>query len=388
MAAPGMVILGAGQAGATAALSFRERGWGGAITLIGDEPDPPYERPPLSKAWLDLSTPPTPAVIATPDRWNAAGVDLQLGRRVAAIDRAASLVVFDDGSALAYHRLLLATGATARRLPGVEGWVLRDRRDADGIRAALATGDPVTVVGGGLIGLEIAAAARLADCPVTVVEAAERVLMRAVPAAIADRLTDRHRAEGVDLRLGTREIPDGGTRIIGIGAVPDTELAAAAGLAVDDGILVDARLATSDPLIFAAGDCCRFPHPRFGMIRPESWRTALDQGAHAAGAMLGDPAPYTALPWFWSDHYDIQIQVAGLASAAVETVLRPLSETALLAFGLDATGALVSTSGIGRMAEIAREVRGSQRGIELGARPSPAQLADASVPLRSLWIAP
>ncbi|MEK0313216.1 NAD(P)/FAD-dependent oxidoreductase [Cohnella sp. 56] len=409
-----IVIVGAGQAGARAAAELRAQGWAGRIALIGREALPPYERPPLSKEAMVREAAASPAAILSPASAAECGIELLTDAEAVGIDRSGHAVLLQDGRQIGYERLLLATGASSRRLllSGEEPaglLYLRTYPDALRIRDRLVPGCRIVIVGAGFIGLELAASARLRGCEVTVLEAGPRILMRGVPVEIAADVEALHRAQGVafELGVGIRAIqpaaaPQGGIghrvvladgRVIacdaviaGIGAVPDTRLAEAAGLAVDNGIRTDHTLATADPDIFAAGDCCSFPHPLYGgrRIRLESWRNAEDQGAHAAAAMLGSAAPYAAVPWFWSDQYDRTLQVSGLPDAGASTVAR-IAEAGgnRLFFRLDEGGRLVSASGIGA-ANIAKDIKAAELMIERGLTPDPALLARPDVKLKSL----
>ncbi|MFO1144307.1 MAG: FAD-dependent oxidoreductase [Amaricoccus sp.] len=399
----GMVIIGAGECGTRAALALREAGYDGPVTLIGSEPHGPYERPPLSKDTM-VAEAIAPKGISGADGIAAAGIDFRPGATAAAIERAERAVVLADGTRLAYERLLIATGARARRLPlpGADGSnvaVLRDLDDAARIRAALGKGRRLAVVGGGFIGLELAASARKRGTAVTVIEALPRLLTRGVPAEIAAALEERHRAEGVAFVFDARIdaiTEDGvaladGTKIpadlvvVGIGAAPDTALAEAAGLALDNGIAVDASLATQDRSIFAAGDCCSFLHPHYDhrRVRLESWRSAQEQGTLAARNMLGHGESVTAVPWFWSDQYDLTLQIAGLAAGAETHVRRELANGFVL-FHLARDGRLLAASGIGTGNAVAKDIRLAEMLIARGARPDPAALADAGVNLKKL----
>lgn len=394
--AAGMVIVGAGECGTRAALALREAGWDGAVTLVGAEPHLPYERPPLSKDAI-LAEVPEPRLIGGADRLDAAGIAFRPGVFVTAIDRAAQAVELNDGGRLPYRRLLLATGARPRALavpggdlPNVA--MLRGIEDAARIRAALGPGRRLAVIGGGFIGLELAASARRLGTEVTVIEALPRLLSRGVPAEVADVLAARHEAEGVRLIFGARiaelteagvALDDGATVpadlvLVGIGAVPETALAEAAGLDVENGIVVNDRLASSDPAIFAAGDCAAFVHPVYGRrIRLESWRSAQEQGTLAAKNMHGADEPVSAVPWFWSDQYDLTLQIAGLAEGAAATVRRPVGEGFVL-FHLGPDGRLLAASGIGPGNAIAKDVRLAEMLIARGARPDPEALATAA----------
>lgn len=403
---PGMVIVGAGEAGARAARALREEGWDGPVTLVGGENHPPYERPPLSKAALLGEAEPVATTVLDHNRAAALGIDMVLGTEVMAIDRAARTVALADGRTLPYSRLLLATGARPRRLtlPGHEqALYLRRFDDALALRPLLRPGTRLAIIGGGFIGLELAAAAVARGCAVTLVEALPRILMRGVPAEIAAVIAARHRAAGIDLRtgVGIERIEPGavvladGSRIAadaviaGIGAVPETALAEAAGLAVDNGIAVDATLATVDPDIFAAGDCAACAHPLYAgrRIRLEAWRNAQDQGALAARNMLGWAEAIGAVPWFWSDQYELTLQIAGLADEGQATVARDLGDGAQLLFHLAADGRLVAASSVGPLGKIAREIRLAEMLIAQRAAPDPDALASPAVRLKTLLAA-
>ena len=308
----GMVIIGAGECGARAASALREHGYQGPVTLVGDEPHHPYERPPLSKDVLSLADAPPPKWVSTPEAFAEKDIACITGKSAVAIDRSAKTVGFSDGMSLPYDKLLLATGAVPRRLAlaeqaGERIAYLRTFGDALAIRAHLKPGRRVAIVGGGFIGLELAASARKRGCEVTIVEAQPRILMRGVPEEIAGIVAARHLAEGVELICGTgltaiaagqngvrvaladgRAI-DADLAVIGIGATPVTQLAESAGLTLDNGIAVDEFLRTSDPHIYAAGDCCSFPLAIYGgrRVRLESWRNAQDQGTLAAAQHAG-----------------------------------------------------------------------------------------------------
>jgi len=405
----GFVIVGAGECGARAAFALREQGFDGAVTLIGGEAHLPYERPPLSKAALVAGA--GPKRVAEEERYAEAGIGLLLGRAVSAIDRGAKRVVLGDGAVVAYDRMLLATGARPRALPGVShgGRVaaLRGHDDAVRIRAHLVEGSHIAILGGGFVGLELAASARALGAAVTLVEGLPRVLSRGVPAEIAEVVAGRHAAEGVEILCGAKvarveELPgevrilleDGrvvsaSLLVVGIGAVPNTELAEAAGLALDNGIAVDGFLRTSDPDIFAAGDCASCPMPLYGgrRIRLESWRNAQEQGRLAAGNMLGGTEAHSAVPWFWSDQYDMTLQIAGLADGAVTTVRREMGEGAFILFHLDADGRLIAASGIGPGNAVARDIRLAEMLIAARCHPDPAGLAAPQTKLRKLLAA-
>ncbi|WP_105436984.1 NAD(P)/FAD-dependent oxidoreductase [Neorhizobium sp. T25_13] len=401
----GMVIVGAGEAGVRAAFALRERGYQGTVTLIGDEPHLPYERPPLSKGGEEAGT--VRAIVAS-ERFAEAGITFLRGQRAISLDLARHALRLEAGEILSYERLLLATGAAPRRFPGLATsdriHVLRTVEDASAIRRHMREDGCVAILGGGFIGLELAAMGRKLGTAVTLFEAQPRVLMRGVPEKLALALQARHAAEGVELLcgVGIETIADGesgvtigfadGRRIevdavvVGIGAQPNTRLAAEAGLAIDNGIAVDRHLATSDPHIFAAGDCCSFPVIAYGgrRVRLESWRNAQEQGSVAAANMLGEAASFDAVPWFWSDQYDLTLQVAGLSDGATSTVGRTLSPEAEILFHLDADGRLLAASGLGPGGAVARDIRLAEMLIARGAHPDPAALGDPSVKLKSL----
>ncbi|RIJ87929.1 pyridine nucleotide-disulfide oxidoreductase [Ralstonia solanacearum] len=408
---PAMVIVGAGHVGGRAALALREAGWQGPIALIGEEPHAPYERPPLSKGVLTGAQSAHDCRIGPPDIYAAQAIDTRLHSRVERIDRAARAVVLADGRRLAYARLLLATGGQARALamPGAQ-WrgvqPLRTLDDAQRLREQLRPGARVVVIGGGFIGLEVAASARALGCAVCVVERGPRLLGRAVPAALAERVDALHRRHGVEIRLaatpvalhavpgtdavGAVELAGGerlpcDTVVVGIGIVPNVALAQAAGLAVDNGIVVDATLRTADAAIYAAGDVCAFPAVLSGRsMRQETWRNAEDQARTAAANMLGAGLRFDALPSFWSDQYDHTLQVCGEPAWAERTVSRALGAGATLDFHLHADGRLVGASGFGQGEAVARDLKLARLLIEQGARPDPGRLADPACKLKAL----
>jgi 3-phenylpropionate/trans-cinnamate dioxygenase ferredoxin reductase subunit len=327
MASDKFVIVGAGLAGAKAAEALRAKGFDGQITLIGAETHLPYERPPLSKDYLNGKTS-LDTVFVHDQGWYAEhAVELRLGAEATGLDRAGHLVVLADGSGVRYDKLLLATGSSPRRLPDVDGvHYLRTIGDCERIREILVTGSHLAVIGAGWIGLEVAAAARLAGLRVTVLESLELPLLRVLGPEMARVFADLHTEHGVDLRLGVtiEEITGHGARladgtrieadavVAGIGAVPNSELAARAGLEVSNGIVTSASLATSDPDIFAAGDVASAFHPLLGRhVRVEHWANALKQPATAAAAMLGEQAGYEELPYFYTDQYDLGMEYVG-----------------------------------------------------------------------------
>jgi 3-phenylpropionate/trans-cinnamate dioxygenase ferredoxin reductase subunit len=333
MAAQAFVIVGAGLAGAKAAEALRDSGFDGPLSLIGAEEHLPYERPPLSKEYLAGKADRDTVFVHNLTWYRQQGIDLRLGSPVTAIDRAARQVRLADGARLPFGKLLLATGSRPRQLQGVTGvHYLRTLDDSDRLKEILATGSHLAVIGGGWIGLEIAAAARQAGLQVTVMESLELPLLRVLGREMGQVFADLHRSQGVDLRLGVRieeVISTGGTAtgvrladgtrigadavVAGIGATPSTELAEHAGLEIrDGGIVTSAALRTSDPDIFAAGDVASAFHPLLGHhVRVEHWANALKQPAVAAAAMLDEDTRYEELPYFYTDQYDLGMEYVG-----------------------------------------------------------------------------
>ncbi|HLW91965.1 MAG TPA: FAD-dependent oxidoreductase [Roseiarcus sp.] len=405
-----IAIVGAGEAGTRAAIALRDHGYGGPLILIGEELHPPYERPPLSKAALTAEAEPSPSAIADAYRLADLRVERLAGARVTAIDRAEHRLVTSEHGGIDYERLLLATGARARQLraPGGEHAILlRTYDEALALRRLLRPGARVVVVGGGFIGLELAASARERGASVVVLEAAPRILTRGVPADIAEKIAARHRRAGVEIVAGcaiSYIARDGGAFsvalsdgrifaadcvIAGVGAAPEVELAAAAGLAIDNGIAVNGRLQSSDPDIFAAGDCCSFPHALYDgrRVRLEAWRNAQDQGAFVARALIGASEDYAVTPWFWSDQYDLHLQISGLVDAGATVISRDLGEGAVLNFHLAEDGRLVAASAFGPIGKIAKDARVAEMLIAKRAKPDPAYLAAGERKLKALLAA-
>ena len=348
---PHCLIVGASHAGSACALKLRRLGWQGSITLVGDETHEPYHRPPLSKDYLkggeDADLPRLSSLAA----YEQAAINLKLGVRVEMIDRERRSVSVTGGQDEPYDKLVLATGARVRKLP-VAGTdlagvcYLRDVEDVDQIRAAAQAGSSAVVVGGGYIGLEVAASLRSLGLEVTVLEAMDRVMQRVTSEPVSSFFTRIHREEGVDIRVrsqvtgfvGDQRVAavelNSGERIkadlviIGIGVVPNVELAESAGLNIDNGICVDEFARTDDADIYAIGDCANFVHPRYGrQMRLESVQNATDQAVAAANSIAGQPAAYESVPWFWSDQYDVKLQIVGLAEGADEIVVRGNPDT-------------------------------------------------------------
>jgi len=404
MSDPAIVVIGAGQAGGWAARTLRDEGFEGGIVVIGEEPYPPYERPPLSKEVLLGKEPAESSYLWPEGSFDELGIALRTGVGATAIDRAAKTVALSDGGSIAYDKLLIATGGRVRKLP-IEGaeldgvHYLRGIDDSAAIRADLGDGARLLVVGGGWIGLEVAAAARMLGAGVAVVEALDMLCARALTPDMAAYLLDVHRDRGIDVRLGTTiEALTGDGRVtgarlsggetlpatavvIGIGIVPNVELAEAAGLDVDNGIRVDALCRTSDPDIFAAGDVTNHPNDLLGRnIRLESWENAQNQGIAAAKAMLGGETPYCEIPWFWSDQYDVNIQLVGLPADVEETVTRgERADGSFVEFYMKG-GRIDGAAAINNP----RDIRFAKRLMQARKTVDPAALADPSVKLQTL----
>lgn len=399
-----VIIIGASHAGAQLCTSLRQEGWTGEIMLIGDEPSLPYQRPPLSKGFLASNTGLEALLIRAPDFYAKQRITVREGR-VVAIDRQAQAVTLADGATLTYARLALCLGARPRALhlpgadlPGVHA--LRNAADALGIHAGLDGARRAVIIGAGYIGLETAASLRRLGLAVTVLETADRVLQRVTAPAVSAFYARVHREEGVVLRTGVTiaaltgedrvrgvQLADGEVIpadlvIVGIGVVPEIELAEAAGLAVDNGIVIDAQARTSDPAIAAAGDCASHPCPHYGRrLRLESVPNAVEQAKVAAATLCGKNKTLAALPWFWSDQYDLKLQIAGLNAGHDAVVLRGDPETGrgFTCFYLR-EGRLIAADCVNRP----QEFLFSKQAISLGLSPSPEQLADTVRPLQQL----
>jgi NADPH-dependent 2,4-dienoyl-CoA reductase/sulfur reductase-like enzyme len=320
-----VVVVGGGVAAGTAVTALRENGYGGRVVLVAAEDHLPYERPPLSKGYL-LGDDPIETVYLHDHAWYADhDVELRLGEAVEAVDRA-SRTVRTAAAELRYDQLVLATGAQPRHLrvadeSGRPVSYLRTIEDSQHLRAALGEASRVAIVGAGWIGLEVAAAARAAGAEVTVHEVAELPLLAVLGPEVAQVFADVHRAHGVDLRLGAgvtaADLQDADHVVVGIGAAPVTALAEAAGLPVDDGVLVDATLRTSDPAVFAIGDVANVDHPVLGRrVRVEHWQTAIDHGTAVGRTLAGHETPVTALPYFFTDQYDLGMEYVGAPGPA------------------------------------------------------------------------
>lgn len=403
MNASTIVIVGAGQAGASAAAELRRQGYAGRVVLIGDEPHAPYERPPLSKDVL-LQPDTARCAIHAEDFYARHAIELRLGATVAALDPHARTVRLHDGETIPFYQLLLATGARARRLPlldalGEDVHTLRTLDDARRLQAVLRPGRRVLLVGAGVIGLELASSAIDLGAQVTVIEQAPLAMQRCSPPALSQHLCDMHRARGVVLHLGvplesaTRESGEivltlrDGTRIAGdavvygIGVEPDTALARMAGLEVDNGIVIDAQCRTSQPHIYAAGDVASQRDDANGRtVRQETWENANRQAVTAARAMLDlEPEADTA-PWFWTDQCGLNIQFAGDMAAPEWLARGSLDAPPCVLFGLDAEGAVVGAITVNQ----GRDMRSAKALIEKRARIARETLADPARNLRDL----
>jgi 3-phenylpropionate/trans-cinnamate dioxygenase ferredoxin reductase component len=393
-----VVIIGGGMAAARACINLRANDYQGQITLISEEALLPYDRPPLSKSSIADENEPAPIYLLEADMIASLKVETRLGVAASKIDRATKKVLLTDGSSVAYEKLLIATGAKPRSL-GPHAVTLRDHKDTLLLREKFTSGKKIVVIGGGFIGLELASSAIKRGCKVTVIEAQPRILMRGVPEPIAKIIHERHIAAGVEMLVGVGieeigahhiQLKDGrklnaDTIIAGIGAAPEVKLAQEAGLEIDNGIACNAQMQTSDPDIYAAGDCCSFPHGQLGRrIRLEAWRSAQEQAATAVANMLGGAKIHNSVPWFWSDQYELGLQIAGMADAGAVTVERRVSENALLLFHLTREGQLMGVSGIGPGVSIARDVKLAEMMIAKNMSPDAASLADPAIPLKDL----
>ena len=397
----GIIVIGAGQAGASLVAKLRALGYDGTLTLIGEEPVIPYQRPPLSKKYM-LGEMDLERLYLRPEHFYAdQNIDLILDTRVAAIDPAAKQVRLADGRVLDYDKLALTTRSIPRRLPAAIGgdldgvYTVRTLADADAMAPDFVKGKRALIIGGGYIGLEAAAVAALRGVKVTLVEMGDRILQRVAATETSDYIRSIHRAHGVDIREGiglikltgdgrvtAAELTDGTTleidfAVVGVGITPATELAESAGLDIENGIKVDGFGLTSDPAIYAAGDCASFPY-RGGRIRLESVPNAIDQAEATAAAMLGQGAEYVAKPWFWSDQYDLKLQIAGLNTGYDNIVTR--QGEASVSFWYFKGDTLLAVDAM-------NDPRGymvGKRLIEAGKSPAPDDISDPATDLKSL----
>lgn len=401
-----VIIVGAGHAGGSAAAMLRQLGWKDGITMIGEEPLPPYQRPPLSKAWLKGEADADSLALRPRAFYNDADIDLRLGVRVTAIDPAAHAVTTSDGETLHYKHLIIATGSRARRipLPGIDlanVLELRTAADADKLKAVLGPGKKLAVVGGGYIGLEAAASARALGAEATIIELAPRVLARVACEILSNFFQDFHRAQGVTIELnagvqaleGTNgavsgvRLADGrvipcDAALIGVGGLPNEELAKDAGLTCDGGIVVDLNARTSDPDIFAIGDVTKRQLPLYDRtMRLESVPNALEQAKQAASAICGKPAPAPEVPWFWSDQYDLRLQIAGLPFDATQIVVRgSVAEGKFALFHLTEDGTVQAVEAV----NASTEFMGGRRIVQRRKKLTADRIADMSVTMQEL----
>lgn len=401
----GIVILGAGQAGGEVASELRKLGYAGLITLVGDEPHVPYRRPPLSKAYFAGTVSAEELYVVPPASLDKAQIRFIGGVSATHIDREQKCVNLADGRQLGYQKLVIATGGRARPLtldggdrPNV--FLLRTINDIEQIRARATPGARMVIIGGGFIGLETAAVAVKLGLEVTVLEGLPRVLARVTVPEVSAFFERVHREAGVDLRTGAQvaalegdplvthvHLTDGSRIeadlvVAGIGLIANTELAETAGLVVDNGVLVDEYAQTSDPDIVAAGDCTNHPSEYLGRrVRLESVPNAMEQGKVAANTLLGNRVPYRSVPWFWSDQYDLKLQMVGMSAGFDQFVVRGnLEDPATRAFSVFyfKNGRLLSVDAVNRPQEFML----SKKLVAEGARLDLAALADESIPFK------
>lgn len=399
----GVVVIGAGQAASQLVASLRTESYGGPITVVGEEAFPPYQRPPLSKKFLSGEMEEERLYIRPPEFYAQADTAMMLGVRAERVDLAARTVALSDGAELPYETLVFATGSKVRTLkipgsdlPGIH--YLRGIDDVNAIRPAFQAGKRIVIVGGGYIGLEVAAVAAKRGLSVTVVEALERCLQRVTSKPISDFFEGVHRAEGVTILTSTGvqgfEQAADGTLVVktagpdlpadlvvaGIGIIPDCEVAQGCGLVCDNGIVVDEHARASDASVFAIGDCSNHPNPLLGRrLRLESVQNAIDQAKIAALAIVGRPKPYAEVPWFWSDQYDLKLQIAGISMLGDEVVLRGDPATRKFAAFYLRDGHVAAVDAINAVPEymVARTLIAQKKPVDA------ARLADLSVPMKS-----
>lgn len=399
-----MVIVGAGQSGLQAAESLRSEGWEGPILMIGAESHAPYQRPPLSKAYLLGEASEAQLTIRGPEALARKNIELLTGVGVTGIDRAAKTVTLSDGRSIAYQGLVIATGSRPRPLP-IPGadlanvFPLRTLDDCRAVGSILETAQNVVVIGGGFIGLEFAAVARKKGKNVVVLEAAERLMARVVAPVISDFYANLHRDKGVGIILGAKVTElrgeEGQVRMVhtasgvaypadlviaGIGIIPNTELASAAGLEVEAGIVVDACSRTADAAIVACGDCTAVRQADGSLRRLESVQNAIEQGKAAAAALMGKDKPFLAKPWFWSDQYDVKLQMVGGSAGHDQVVIRgSLAEAKFSAFYFKA-GQLIGIDSANRP----QDHMAGRKLLDKGISPSAEQAADENFNLNDL----
>ena len=400
-----ILIIGAGQAAAQAVQSLRAEGFEGPIRLFGDEAYAPYQRPPLSKKFLAGEIGYDRLELKGADFYAQANVETHWGTRVTEIDRREKRILTGDGRSFDYGKLILATGSRVREInvPGFEldgVHYLRDIEDVKGVQAHFTQGAKMVVVGGGYIGLEVAAVAAKRGIDVTVLETADRVMARVVDPIVSHFYERVHREEGVKIETGVTVagfegkdkveavVSGEGKRfscdfvVVGIGIIPNTELAAEAGLEVSNGIVVDEFCRTSDPDICAAGDCTSHPSAVYGhRLRLESVQNAIEQGKTAAATLAGKEKPYNQVPWFWSDQYDLKLQIVGLSAGYTEAVVRgdPKAGRSFAVFYLK-DGALVAVDAVNRAPEFMMAKMLTQKKAVL----DPARIRDESIGVKEI----
>ncbi len=398
-----VVLVGAGQAAAACVESLRKRGHTGTIEMVGEESLAPYQRPPLSKKYLSGEMPLERLLLRQREFYDGHGVTMRLGRRAVALDREARQVTLDDGSVLPYDALVIATGARPRRLslPGADLagiHYLRGVADADALRADARPGTRAVIVGGGYIGLEVAATLRHLGIEVTVLEMADRVMGRVVAEPVSRWYEAQHAAHGVRIVLGAQlhglrgdaagrvvavETASGGIPadlvVVGIGVLPEDGLARGAGLACDNGIVVDESCRTADPAVSAIGDCTNHPSVHYGgRLRLESVDNAVEQGNTAAATLLGLEARHERVPWFWSDQYQHKLVIVGLSQGHDRTVLRGDPASGAFSCCYLRAGGLIAIDTI----NVAKDHLAARKLIPARMRPDPAKLADVSIALK------
>jgi 3-phenylpropionate/trans-cinnamate dioxygenase ferredoxin reductase subunit len=395
-----IVIVGGGQAGAWAARSLRQEGYDDRLVLIGDEPHPPYERPPLSKELLTGDWNPEATHVFRPTNYAEWDIDLQLNKKAVRLDCRSNELFSQDGTRVAYSQLVLATGGSPRRL-GLPGsdlagvYYLRSLEDSYLVREQLTPGAQILVIGGGWIGLEVAAAARKSGAAVTLVECANTLCGRVLPADVSDELRELHESQGVELlfgaeiralegttrveraRLSTGRTIEASAVVIGIGLEPSIALAKEAGLAVGNGILVDADCRTSAGNVFAVGDVASVRRHEGNPVRLESWDNAQKQGIGVARTILGKPAERDAYPWFWSDQYDCNVQLIGDLNAFDKIVSRKIEGKRAQTSVFLKSGEIVGAVGI----DSGRDIRALRRALQNGSPIRVEKIADSTIPL-------
>jgi len=396
------VIVGAGQAGLQAAEALRAEGWQGDLMVLGEEPHAPYHRPPLSKAYLMGESSAEQLTMRGPEALARKAIDLRTGCRVKRIDCAERMVHLDQGDRLAYDRLVLATGARARPLAGAElrgVFVLRTLDDCTQIAQAMQQASEIVVIGGGFIGLEFAAVARKKGKSVTVIEAADRLMARAVSGPISEIYARLHVERGVTLRLASTVagftesagratgvmLGDGSTVraelvVVGIGVLPNQELAAAAGIACESGVIVDASGRSSDPFVFACGDCTAMRLANGSLRRLESVQNAIEQAKACAATIMDKNRPFIAAPWFWSDQYDVKLQMVGTSSGHDASVIRGDTSTYKCSIFYFQGLKLIGIDSLNRP----QDHMAGRRLLDQGVDPTPQQAADESFALNQL----